>query len=189
LPTFGHGFESRSPHQSLCGTDSQDSKASACKADHARVQFTLGPPSLLFRCRTAASTSVSYTENRGSSPLAGPRFLGSLVAERRPGMAQARVRFPPSDPDSGVAQRQVQSACTRSTRVRVSSPDPDLWRDWPNGLGTGLWLQSREFDSLISPQWARGVNGSMIGLHPIGASSILAVSTKFSGCVLHSRHG
>ena len=19
------------------------------------------------------------------------------------------------------------------------------WRDWPNGLGTGLWLQSREF--------------------------------------------
>src|SRR6185437_16049690 len=34
-----------------------------------------------------------------------------------------------------------------------------LWRDWPNGLGTGLWLQSREFDSLISPQWAVRIRG------------------------------
>src|ERR1041385_1944750 len=30
------------------------------------------------------------------------------------------------------------------------------WRDWPNGLGTGLWLRSREFASLISPQWYEG---------------------------------
>src|SRR5579859_6661759 len=35
------------------------------------------------------------------------------------------------------------------------------WRDWPNGLGTGLWLRSREFDSLISPQclWAVRIRG------------------------------
>ena len=36
------------------------------------------------------------------------------------------------------------------------------WRDWPNGLGTGLWLQLREFDSLISPQ----LGGSYKGDYP-----------------------
>ena len=41
-----------------------------------------------------------------------------------------------------------------------------LWRDWPNGLDTGLWIQSREFDSLISPQMGGSYNGITHGLHP-----------------------
>src|SRR5215471_1907339 len=54
----------------------------------------------------------------------------------------------------------VQRACTSPTSVRFTRPAPDvLWRDWPNGLGTGLWLRSREFDSLISPQIIRGLRG------------------------------
>ena len=40
------------------------------------------------------------------------------------------------------------------------------WRDWPNGLGTGLWLQSREFDSLISPQLGGSYKGITHGLQP-----------------------
>src|SRR5215468_5009271 len=53
------------------------------------------------------------------------------------------------------------------------------WRDWPNGLGTGLWLQSREFDSLISPQVGGSYKGITHGLHPCNASSSLAPSTRF----------
>ena len=52
------------------------------------------------------------------------------------------------------------------------------WRDWPNGLGTGLWLQSREFDSLISPQMGGSYKGIIRGLQPRDASSTLAPSTK-----------
>src|SRR5229473_375129 len=53
-----------------------------------------------------------------------------------------------------------------------------LWRDWPNGLGAGLWLQLREFDSLISPQMGGSYKGITHGLHPCNASSSLAPSTK-----------
>ena len=40
------------------------------------------------------------------------------------------------------------------------------WRDWPNGLGAGLWLQLREFDSLISPQMGGSYKGITHGLQP-----------------------
>src|SRR6516164_4641284 len=53
------------------------------------------------------------------------------------------------------------------------------WRDWPNGLGAGLWLRSREFDSLISPQLGGSYKGITHGLHPCNASSSLAPSTRF----------
>ena len=52
------------------------------------------------------------------------------------------------------------------------------WRDWPNGLGAGLWIQSREFDSLISPQMGGSYKGIIRGLQPRDASSTLAPSTK-----------
>src|SRR5205814_9337629 len=61
----------------------------------------------------------------------------------------------------------VQRACTSPTSVRFTRPAPDvLWRDWPNGLGAGLWLQSREFDSLISPQMGGSYEGITHGLQP-----------------------
>src|ERR1700721_647960 len=51
------------------------------------------------------------------------------------------------------------------------------WRDWPNGLGTGLWLQSREFDSLISPQ----LGGSYKGITPGPAT----VKCEFESRTVH----
>jgi hypothetical protein len=41
-----------------------------------------------------------------------------------------------------------------------------LWRDWPNGLGAGLWIRLREFDSLISPQMGGSYKGITHGLQP-----------------------
>src|SRR6202021_2103805 len=52
------------------------------------------------------------------------------------------------------------------------------WRDWPNGLGAGLWLQSREFDSLISPQMGGSYKGITHGLQPGNESSSLSSSTR-----------
>src|SRR5713101_6207161 len=42
---------------------------------------------------------------------------------------------------------------SRSMLVGIQPAAPTFrWRDWPNGLGAGLWLQSREFDSLTVHQ-------------------------------------
>ena len=62
----------------------------------------------------------------------------------------------------------VQGACTCPTSWWKSSSTSSRfrWRDWPNGLGAGLWLQSREFDSLISPQLGGSYKGITHGLHP-----------------------
>jgi hypothetical protein len=54
-------------------------------------------------------------------------------------------------------------------------------------LGTGLWLQSREFDSLISPQMGGSYKGIIRGLQPRDASSTLAPSTKFLARELDGR--
>lgn len=37
-------------------------------------------------------------------------------------------------------------------RVRIPAGPPRLWRNWPSGLGAGLWTPTREFNSLIPPQ-------------------------------------
>ena len=93
------------------------------------------------RCQTVrhfASLSCSgqaKNESAGSSPA----FRSKLVSQLRGGVAKTARHLPCKQVDAGGNPAS-------SSRFR--------WRDWPNGLGTGLWLQSREFDSLISPQWA-----------------------------------
>src|SRR5205823_14144377 len=55
----------------------------------------------------------------------------------------------------------VQRACTSPTSVRFTRPAPDvLWRDWPDGLGAGLWLQfTRVRFSHLAPNWADRIRG------------------------------
>ena len=60
----------------------------------------------------------------------------------------------------------VQRACTSPRSVRFTRPAPDSMAGLAEWLGAGLWLQSREFDSLISPQMGGSYKGITHGLQP-----------------------
>src|SRR5205814_10368188 len=110
----------------------------------------------------------------------GPRksVIGVRIAAPSAGVAQREEQAHGKRPTAvrGCGQLQefcwsstvgVQRACTSPTSVRFTRPAPDvLWRDWRNGVGAGLWLQSREFDSLISPQMGGSYEGITHGLQP-----------------------
>jgi hypothetical protein len=145
--------------------------------------------------RPAARTLASRSSDEGSSP-SSPAIL---YGKSEHGLAAGASAFQADDASSTLAARSirvleqslcwsstvaVQRACTSFTGVRFTRPAPSFnagfqWRDWPNGLGAGLWLQSREFDSLISPQMGGSYKGIIRGLQPRDASSTLAPSTNF----------
>src|SRR6266849_3115823 len=69
---------------------------------------------------------------------------------------------------------------SRSMLVGIQPAAPNSMAGLAEWLrGTGLWLQLREFDSLISPQMGGSYKGITHGLQPCNASSSLAPSTKF----------
>jgi hypothetical protein len=82
---------------------------------------------------------------------ARPQFEAACQLQRFAGLAQLECR-------ELVPLRRVFDSLDQLHIFR--------WRDWPNGLGTGLWLQSREFDSLISPQMGGSYKGITHGLQP-----------------------
>src|SRR5215467_3048682 len=192
---------------------SQDSKASACKADHRecnsprRLQNFEGSATL--RCCALAKGSransahssltrvfagVAQWEERGPrksvigvriaapAPFIGGHSNVSLLCPREEfACDNASLRSP-----AGIAQREeqahgkrptavrgcvpapklcwsstvaVQRACTSPTSVRFTRPAPDLMAGLAEWLGAGLWLRSREFDSLISPQLGGSYKG------------------------------
>ena len=122
--------------------------------------------------KTARHLPAKQTSGSAILPTAS-RFERKLCAGVAPWEEQAHGERPtavrgcvPAPRFSGLAQWKCRELVPLRRVFDLLDQLQIRWRDWPNGLGAGLWIQSREFDSLISPQMGGSYTGITHGLQP-----------------------